>query len=143
MIPALLGFSAFSDRYGRRKLYLLGAVLTGLWSFALFPLLDTRSLPWMTFGLAVANVLGAMMYGPQAALLSEMFETKVRYSGATLGYQIGSIFGGGLAPSIATAIFAQTRSAFWISVYMAAMCAITFASMWLLPETHRNDMHGR
>ncbi|MFM7065675.1 MAG: MFS transporter, partial [Gammaproteobacteria bacterium] len=123
MIPALLFFSALSDRYGRRKLYLLGAALTGLWSFALFPMVETRSLLWMTVGLATANVFGAMMYGPQAALLSEMFETKVRYSGATLGYQVGSIVGGGLAPSIATAIFAQTQGSFWIAVYMASMCA--------------------
>ena len=71
-----------------------------------------------------------------------MFETKVRYSGATLGYQVGSIVGGGLAPSIATAIFAQTQGSFWIAVYMASMCAITFLSILLLPETHRNDMNA-
>lgn len=142
MIPAIIGFAALSDRIGRRRLYLLGAVLSGAWSFALFPLLETGSLLWIAVGIATAQVLGAMMYGPQAALLSEMFETRVRYSGATLGYQLGSIFGGGLAPSIATAILAQTQDAFGISVYMAITCAITFICMWLLPETHRNDMHA-
>jgi MFS family permease len=142
MIPAIIGFAALSDRIGRRRLYLLGAVLSGAWSFALFPLVETGSLLWISVGIATAQVLGAMMYGPQAALLSEMFETRVRYSGATLGYQLGSIFGGGLAPSIATAILAETGSAFGISVYMAITCAITFTCMWLLPETHRNDMHA-
>lgn len=142
MIPSIIGFAALSDRIGRRRLYLTGAVLSGLWSFALFPLVETGSLLWIAVGIATAQVLGSMMYGPQAALLSEMFETRVRYSGATLGYQLGSIFGGGLAPSIATAILAQTQSAFGISVYMAITCAITFVCMWLLPETHRNDMHA-
>jgi hypothetical protein len=55
---------------------------------------------------------------------------------------LGAIFGGGLAPSIATAILGQTGSTFGISVYMAITCAITFTCMWLLPETHRNDMHA-
>lgn len=142
MIPSTIGFAALSDRIGRRRLYLVGAVLSGVWAFALFPLLETRSLPWIALGIATAQVIGSMMYGPLAALLSEMFETRVRYSGATLGYQLGSIFGGGLAPSIATAILANTQGSFGISVYMAITCAITFACMWLLPETHRNDMHA-
>ena len=142
MIPSTIGFAALSDRIGRRKLYLVGAVLSGCWSFALFPLLETRSFLWISVGIATAQVFGSIMYGPLAALLSEMFETRVRYSAATLGYQLGAIFGGGLAPSIATAILGKTGSAFGISVYMAITCAITFTCMWLLPETHRNDMHA-
>ncbi len=141
MIPTTIGFAALSDRIGRRRLYMVGAVLSGCWAFALFPLLETRSLLWIAVGIATAQVFGSIMYGPLAALLSEMFETRVRYSAATLGYQLGAIFGGGLAPSIATAILGQTGNTFGISVYMAITCAITFICMWLLPETHRNDMH--
>ncbi len=142
MIPALLGFAALSDRYGRRRLYMAGALLSAVWGFALFPLLQTGSVWWISVGISVAQVLGAMMYGPQAALLAEMFETRVRYSGASLGYQFGAIFGGGLAPSIATAILVQTGSALGISIYIAVACLVTFVSAYLLQETYRNDLQA-
>ena len=85
MIPTTIGFAALSDRIGRRRLYMVGAVLSGCWAFALFPLLETRSLLWISVGIATAQIFGSIMYGPLAALLSEMFETRVRYSAATLG----------------------------------------------------------
>ena len=76
-----------------------------------------------------------MMYGPQAAFVAELFSTSVRYSGASLGYQLGAILGGGFAPIIATALLAEYRSTVGISIYMAIACAITIVSTWMLSET--------
>jgi MFS family permease len=135
MFLGLLVFGALSDRYGRRRIYMLGALLTGLWVFALFPLMATRSFFWICFALCVGHVFGAMMYGPQAALFTELFETKVRYSGASLGYQIGSIFGGALAPIIATSLLASFQSTVGISIYIAAACVLSLVSVALLRET--------
>jgi MFS family permease len=139
-IPALFAASAFSDSRGRRGIYMAGAVFSGLWAFALFPLIDTGSLLWIAFALSVGQIGVAMMYGPQAALLAELFPTDVRYSAASLGYQLGAIVGGSLAPMIATALLAETGSAVAISVYMAVACAITLVSIVMLKETYRNEL---
>ncbi len=135
MIPALLLAAAWSDRFGRRGVYMAGAALMGIWSFVLFPMIDTGSLLWITVSLAVGQVFVAMMYGPQAAFVTEMFSVAVRYSGASLGYQLGAILGGGFAPIIATALLAKFQSTLGISIYMAIACAITLWSTWLLRET--------
>lgn len=140
MIPSLLIFAAISDRYGRRGIFMTGAVLVGLWGFVLFPLIDTGSFVLIAFGMAVGQIFFSMMYGPQAAFLAEMFSTRLRYSGASLGYQLGAILGGALAPIIATGLVATFESAFAVSVYMAIACAITVASVLLIPETFRNNM---
>jgi metabolite-proton symporter len=140
-IPALVISAAISDRYGRRRIYMAGAVLVGLWGFALFPLVDTGSFLWICVAIGVGQALVAMMYGPQAAFFAEMFSTKVRYSGASLGYQLGAIVGGGFAPIIATALLVEFGGTLGISVYIAIACAITFFSVLMLTETYRNDMH--
>ena len=77
-----------------------------------------------------------MMYGPQAALFAELFPKDVRYSGASLGYQLGSVAGGGFAPIIATALFARYQSSAPISIYLCAMCGISFVSILLLRRRH-------
>ena len=135
MIPALLIAAAWSDRHGRRGVYMAGSVLLAVWSFAIFPLIDTGSFLWICVSLAVGQMLVAMMYGPQAAFVAEMFSTEVRYSGASLGYQLGAILGGGFAPIIATALLAEYQDTVGISIYMAIACAITLLSTWLLSET--------
>lgn len=135
MIPSLILAAAWSDRHGRRGVYMTGAVLLAAWSFAIFPLIDTGSLVWICVSLAVGQVFVAMMYGPQAAFVTEMFSTAVRYSGASLGYQLGAILGGGFAPIIATALLTEYHSTIGISIYMAIACAITLWSTWLLGET--------
>ncbi|WP_454716510.1 MFS transporter [Caulobacter segnis] len=132
MVPVLVACGAASDRYGRRGIFMLGAVLCGLWAFAMFPLIDTGSPLAITVAITVALVLISLMYGPQAALFAELFPVEVRYSGASLGYQIGSVFGGGFAPIIATALFERFRSSGSIAVYMAAMCLVSLASTWML-----------
>jgi len=135
MIPALLLSAAWSDRYGRRGVYMTGAALLAAWSFLIFPLIDTGSFLWICTSLAVGQVFVAMMYGPQAAFVAEMFSTGVRYSGASLGYQLGAIIGGGFAPIIATALLAEYQDTIGISIYMAIACGITLWSTWLLGET--------
>jgi len=127
--------AAWSDRHGRRGIYMAGAALLAAWSFAIFPLIDTGSFLWICVSLAVGQVFVAMMYGPQAAFVAEMFSTEVRYSGASLGYQLGAIIGGGFAPIIATALLAEYHDTVGISIYMAIACAITVWSTWLLGET--------
>ena len=135
MIPTLLLAAAWSDRHGRRGVYMTGAALLAAWSFLIFPLIDTGSFLWICVSLAVGQVFVAMMYGPQAAFVAEMFTTDVRYSGASLGYQLGAIIGGGFAPIIATALLAEYQDTVGISIYMAIACAITLWSTWLLGET--------
>jgi MFS family permease len=110
-IPALVFFGALSDRYGRRHIFMAGAALEAIWVFVLFPLIETRSFVCITIGVVIGQLLNAMMYGPQAALFAELFTTRVRYSGASLGYQLGSVFGGALAPIIATTILARYTTA--------------------------------
>jgi MFS family permease len=131
-VPALMFFGALSDRYGRRRIYMTGSVLMALWAFAFFPLVDTRSPALITFAICISQAINGMMYGPQAALFGELFRTRVRYSGASLGYHLGSAIGGALAPLVATAIQATYHGTFGISVYIAGACAITFASVALL-----------
>ena len=139
-IPALFISASLSDKYGRRGIYMLGAALLGVWAFFLFPLIDTGSFLLITVAVCVGQILIALMYGPQAALLTELFSTHVRYSGASLGYQIGAILGGALAPIIATAIYATYNSTVGISIYIAIACALTLLSVFLLSETYKTDL---
>jgi metabolite-proton symporter len=140
MVPALLIAAAWSDRHGRRGIYMAGAALLAAWSFAIFPLLDTGSFLWICVSIAVGQALVAMMYGPQAAFVAEMFSTAVRYSGASMGYQFGAILGGGFAPIIATALLAQYHHTVGISIYMAIACGITLVSVWMLGETYQTGL---
>ena len=129
MMPALAWFAALSDRYGRAGIYMLGAAATGLVSFALFPVIETRSALGISLVMIASMGSAAMMYGPQAALFAELFDQRIRYSGASLGYQLGSILGGGFAPIIATGLYAEFASTTVIAAYMAAMCAVSLACM--------------
>jgi MFS family permease len=132
MIPTLLVCGAVSDRHGRRGIFLAGALLSGVWAFVFFQLLESGTPVAVLTAIIFALVFIAMMYGPQAALFAELFPRSVRYSGASLGYQIGATVGGGFAPIIATALFARSQSSLPISVYLAGMCAVSFASIVLL-----------
>ena len=139
-IPGLYYFSHLSDRIGRRKIYMAGAILMAGWSFVVFPLMDTGSIPLIVLGLGVAQIIISMMYGPQAAMLAELFATEVRYSGASLGYQLGAIVGGGAAPIVATAILASTGETIGISIYIALASLVTWVSIFLLKETNTRSL---
>ena len=138
-IAANFGAAIYSDRSGRRGIYMAGAILGGIWAFALFPLIDTGSFLWITVAISVAQIFMALMYGPQAALLAELFSTHVRYSGASLGYQLGAILGGALAPMIATALWHQF-GVFYVAVYIAVASVLTLISVIMLSETSGRNL---
>jgi MFS family permease len=134
-------FGHLSDRFGRRPVYLAGAVGAAVWVFAFFPLLDTRSTLFIVVAAVGGLLCHAAMYGPQAAFISELFSTRVRYSGASLGYQIAGVLGGALAPIISIALLDRFDSPLPISVYVLAGLLVTIVSVWLAPETARIDLH--
>lgn len=137
---AILAFAALSDKIGRRKVFLSGAALMALWAFPLFWLVDTKSAILISVALVVGQVFFSMTYGPAAALFSEMFGTRVRYSGISVGYQIGSVLGGAFAPIIATSLYAAFGTSAAVSVYLAAMAIISFVSVLLVTETYQTNM---
>lgn len=131
--------AAYSDRHGRRGVFMLGAVLTGVWAFALFPLIDTGSLWLMVLALSGGLIFVGMMYGPQAAFFTELFSTDVRYSAASLGYQGGAILGGAFAPAIATILWTE-YAIVWVSVYIAIASVLTLLSVMMLTETYKTSL---
>jgi MFS family permease len=139
-IPALLGFAALTDRVGRRPVYLIGAILLGLWAFPMFWLVNTIGIVLITLALSFGQVFLSMMYGPQAALFAEMFSARVRYSGASLGYQGAAVFAGGLAPIIMVWLLETTGTSLSVSFYILAMAAITFISVYLITDTYEDEM---
>jgi MFS transporter, MHS family, shikimate and dehydroshikimate transport protein len=133
-------FGALSDRVGRRPVYLFGACATALWAFPLFWLLDTGSPPLVWFAMIVAFVFShAAMYGPQAAFLSELFGTRVRYSGASLGAQLAGVVAGAPAPFLATLLLARYGSSA-LAWYLIAMALVTIVAVVLASETHRDHI---
>ena len=140
MVPMQFLFSDYSDRNGRKGIFMTGAVLTALWSFALFPLVDTGNFYFVVLAVAGGLTFLGMMYGPQAAFFAELFSTEVRYSGASLGYQIGAIIGGSFAPTIATLLW-KNYDIFWVSVYIAFASLLSLVSVYFLTETYQKDLN--
>jgi metabolite-proton symporter len=133
-------FGAMSDRFGRRPVYLFGAIATALWAYPMFRLLDTASPPLVWLALIVAFVFShAAMYGPQAAFFSELFGTRVRYSGASLGAQLAAVLAGGTSPFIATLLLANYGTNA-LSLYLIFMAAVTIVAVLLASETHRDHI---
>ncbi len=132
--------ATYSDKNGRRGVFMLGAVLVGVWAFAIFPLIDTGNFLLVTLGISGGLVFLGMMYGPQAAFFTELFSTDVRYSGASLGYQIGAILGGAFAPTIATILWTQ-YSIVWVSVYIAFASLLSLICVAMLTETYQEKLH--
>ncbi len=137
MVPALIFCGHLSDRWGRLEIFMVGTILTGVWALLFFPLMETRSPVLIAIDLSVELILMSLMYGPQAALFAELFPVEVRYSGASLGYQLGAIFGGGFAPIIATALFEHFRSSLLVGLYMCVACAVSFMSTYWLAKPAR------
>jgi MHS family shikimate/dehydroshikimate transporter-like MFS transporter len=129
-------FGLLSDRVGRKPLYIAGAIFSALFAFPLFSLLQTRDTTIVTLTIALAMSLShGMMFGPQAAFLPELFGTKVRYSGASLGCQISAAISGGFAPLIATGLLAWENGTHSISLYMVGLSAITLLAVFAAKET--------
>jgi metabolite-proton symporter len=127
-------FGHLSDRIGRRRMYLIGAVATGAFGFIYFGMLDTAAPVLVFIAIAISLIAHDMQYGPQAALIAEAFTPRLRYSGSSLGYQFASIIAGGPAPIIATALFAAYHSSFAIALYVAACCVISVISAAMMPD---------
>jgi MFS transporter, MHS family, shikimate and dehydroshikimate transport protein len=140
-IFAIGAFAALSDRVGRRPVYLGGAIFLLLFSFPLFWMVNTANavLIWLAMSIAIV-ALGAM-YGPSGAFFSELFSTRVRYSGASLGYQLASALAGGFAPVIAVALLSAYGYPA-VALYMIVMALITIVAVYLATETYRKDIAG-
>ncbi|MDX3853905.1 MFS transporter [Streptomyces sp. AK02-01A] len=137
VIPA---WGALSDRIGRRPVYLIGAVGVGAWMFPFFALIDSASFGNLLLAVTVGLVLHGAMYAPQAAFFSEMFATRMRYSGASIGAQFASVAAGAPAPLIATALLADYDSSTPISLYVIAAALITVVAIVCARETRHRDL---
>jgi MFS family permease len=131
---ATLWAGAWSDRVGRRRVYLVGTIALLVWSFPFFLLLDTASVPWMLVAVVVLAFGLGLTYGPQAAAYAELFPASVRYSGASFAYAFGAILGGGFAPLLATYLIGVTGTSLSVSVYMVVVCLVTLAAVLALRE---------
>jgi MFS family permease len=129
-----------SDKIGRRKMYLIGAAATGLFGFLYFGMLDTAMPSLVFIAIVLSLIPHDMMYGPQAALIAEAFTPRLRYSGASMGYQLASIIAGGPAPLIATALFAAYHSGYAISIYIAACSVVSLISAAMMPDYTGKDI---
>jgi len=135
--PVLPITAWISDRVGRRGVFMTGAALAAIWcAWPFFHLLDTASFPLIVVAIAGGLIFNSTMYGCQAALMTELFSTEFRYSGASLGYQLGAILGGGFAPLIATALFEKYQTSAAVAIYMVILCLVSLVSVFLLAETH-------
>jgi MFS family permease len=128
-----------SDRFGRKRVYMIGAAGTGVYGFVYFGLLDTRVPALVFLAIALSLVAHDLMYGPQAALIAEAFAGRVRYSGASLGYQLSSVFAGGPAPLVATWLFARYQSGWAIAVFILFCAVVSLISTSLLPDYTGRD----
>ncbi|WP_128429958.1 MFS transporter [Streptomyces cyaneus] len=134
------GWGALSDRVGRRPVYLLGAVGVGLWMFPFFSLIDTGGFGNLILAVTVGLVLHGAMYAPQAAFFSEMFATRMRYSGASIGAQFASVAAGAPAPLIATALLSDYGSSTPIALYVIAAAVVTVIAVGAAKETRHRDL---
>ena len=138
VIPLIGGLA---DRIGRKPVYFIGAVLAGTWGFFAFPMFDTKTPAIILLAICIGLVIHAFMYASQPAIMSEMFPTRMRYSGVSLGYQVTSIVAGSLAPIIAAALLQRFDSWVPVAIYLAIAAAITLVAVISLRETKGSSLH--
>lgn len=129
-----------SDRFGRRPVYLVGAIGAGAWGFFAFPMMSSGRYQLIMAAIIIGLVIHALMYAPQPAMMAEMFPTRMRYSGVSLGYQVTAIFAGSLAPIIAVKLLEVYRSALPIALYLATAAVITLVALAFTRETRGLDL---
>jgi len=130
----------FSDQIGRKKMYLIGVVVMGLFGFVYFGLVDTAIPAAVFIAIVLSLIPHDLQYGPQAALIAESFTPNLRYSGASLGYQLASVIAGGPAPLIATALFASYHSGYAVAIYIAACAVISLIAAAMMPDYTGKDI---
>jgi len=129
-----------ADRFGRKPVYLIGALGAGAWGFFAFPMMDSGRYGLIIAAIALGLVAHGLMFAPQPALLAEMFPTRMRYSGVSLGYQVTAIFAGSLAPIIAVKLLQTYKSSLPIALYLAGAAAITLVALAFTRETRGIDL---
>jgi len=146
MVAAVVSFVTIplsghiSDRIGRRKMYLIGVVLVGLFGFLYFGMVDTAIPSAVFIAIVLSLIPHDIQYGPQAALIAEAFTPRLRYSGASLGYQLASVIAGGPAPLIATALFASYHSGYAIAIYIAGCAIVSLVAAAFMPDYTGQDI---
>jgi MFS family permease len=131
---------ALSDRFGRKRIYLIGSVLTGIYGFIYFALLNSLVPGLIVLAIILAFIPHDIMYGPQAALIAEGFTPRLRYSGTSIGYQLASLTAGGPAPIIATALLATYGSGYVIAGYIALCAVVSIIATALMPDYTGRDI---
>jgi metabolite-proton symporter len=133
-------WGALSDRIGRKPVYLFGAIGVGVWGFVFIAMVNTKSFGLAVLAVTIGLILHGAMYGPQASFFTELFGTRVRYSGVSVGYQLASVIAGGLAPFIAVALLKAYDSGFAISAYVAVCSLISIVAVLSYGETRRRNL---
>ena len=133
-------YGHLADRFGRKRIYLIGSVLTGIFGFVYFAMLNTMVPAWIFIGIVLSFVPHDIMYGPQAALIAECFTPRLRYSGSSIGYQLASVIAGGPAPLIATALLAAFGSGYVIAVYILFCAVVSIVATVLMPDYTNQDI---
>jgi MFS family permease len=129
-----------SDRIGRRRMYLIGAAVTGLFGFLYFGMLDMKVYSAVFIAIVLSLIPHDLQYGPQAALIAEAFTPRLRYSGASIGYQLASIIAGGPAPLIAVALFKYYETGYAVAIYIAACAVVSLVAAALMPDYTGQDI---
>jgi metabolite-proton symporter len=146
MVAAVVSFFTIpiaghlSDRIGRKNMYLIGAAAMGVFGFIYFAMVDTANPTIVFLAIVLSLIPHDLQYGPQAALIAEAFTPRLRYSGASLGYQLASIIAGGPAPLIATALFAAYKSGYAVAVYIALCAVVSLISTAMMPDYTGKDI---
>ncbi len=133
-------FGHLSDGVGRKRIYMLGAAITGVYGFVLFAAMDSGVAVVAFLGVFLALIPHGMQYGPQASLIAESFPTSLRYAGAGLGYQLASVIAGGPAPLVATYLLAHTGSGYSIAAAIAGCAIVTLVAVALMDDHSRSDI---
>ncbi|MQA80869.1 MAG: MFS transporter [Streptosporangiales bacterium] len=139
-LAVIPGSAALSDRVGRRPVYIAGAVWVGVWAFVAWPLIDSGGLFAILLALAIGIAGQGVMYGPMAAYIAELYDTRLRASGASFGYQIAAIVGGAPAPLLAQLLIDRFQTTAAVTAYVVATAVLACVSAWLAGETRHRQL---